>query len=39
MAPAWAVVIPCWCKVRVEEAVRAEGGTKQSMRKANVWRD
>lgn len=39
MAPAWAVVIPCRSKVRVEGTVRAEGGTKQAMRKANVWTD
>lgn len=36
MAPAWAVVIPCWCKVRVEATVRAESGTKQATRKAHV---
>lgn len=39
MAPAWAVVIPFWCKIRVEATVRAEGGMKQAMRKENVWRD
>lgn len=39
MASAWAVVIPCWCKVRVEATVRAEGGKKQAMSKADVWRD